>query len=928
MLRSRALALALVGLTALAGVAMTAPVAAADSTAATIIDLPDGQRAIPRGVWPIGHTDDGHTVFDAEQDPFSKSGGFTSHRIVSADKSVEDLDSSVESVVGDRLVASHNDTSVTSRLVTAPSWTTQTMPAGYTVMDYTADGIVVRSGSTGAHQLGLIAWGSNTVLGITGLPDGSSVYPYFHAVHGGSWSVLSAGFSGGGTGKLVVDTGARRAWPMQASAGDCPATGWSGLAVNEGVLAWYTQLADQTYVVCTTQLPASDDAQVAATTERPMTLLPPEVGYDYKLLPVGPDVLLSVADAKRTWGTEVGEPILAIAPDGTARELAHSGHGVIAGVTGHVLAVTGDQPGEASLRDVTVATDTSVEAMPIQPVGAWYTSIAVDGTTVVYSDDSAELGGVRRRTVDFDAGTAGPDTLLGSQVAGPVATGQGVAAWGTIGYQVWSTVMLADGTRISGSAYKPQWAEPGWVRFQGEVMRLPSGTRTSLADTAAFQDGVSYKPGGAVSGAAANAVVATDLVTGATSTITVPECTSVGDVQVAGSWLLVVCPVDATHLKSVVVDRTGTVATHVLGPSNSYYLGNGFALERGSGDSLLWASLSDAAVTWKTLGTATASGDEAPYSVAVSRGATPTAAWFSGRSAHVALLPVATSPLPSHPALAAPPAPTSLQVTIDPATGQATASWSWTAAAGAEQAQSFDVVAGDIQVDGLGASTRSTSIGAPPAGPRSVQVVVHGPTQTSTAQLDSVDFPGPPPVTPTMSSITPPVITGTPRVGSPLSASPGTWSPSDGSYAYQWFANGTAIAGATAATYTPTLAVLLKHLTVRVTATKANYNSTSALSASTAAVGLGQITNINLPLISGTKKAGRTLTASPGAWRPGSLTFRYTWLRDGRVITGAHDRTYKLTKASKGHQISVRVKAIRLGYATAVSTSHRTVKIR
>ena len=925
MLPSRALALALAGLMAVAGLVLIAP-AAADTPDATIIELPDGMRAIPRGVWPIGQTDDGHTVLVTEQDPFSSGGGFGSNRIVSADGTVEDLDSSVESVVGDRLVASHTDTSVRSRLVTALSWTTQTVPAGYTVMDYTADGIVVRSGSAGAHQLGLIAWGSDTVLAITGVPAGSSVYPYFHAVEDNSWSVLSAGFSGGGTGKLVVDTGARRAWPMQASAGDCPATGGSGMAVNEGVLAWYTQLADQSYVVCTTQLPAPDDAQVAATTERSMTMLPPELGHDYELLPVGSDVLLSVADAKRTWGTDVGEPVLAIAPDGTARELAHSGHGVVAGAEGHVLVVTGGQPGEASLRDMTVATGTSVEAMPIQPVGAWYSSIAVDGTTVVYSDDSAAFGGARRRTVDFGAGTAGPDTLLDSDVTGPVATGGAVAAWGKSGYQgIWSSVLNADNTRTSGNAYKPRWAEPGWVRFQGEVMRLPSGTRSSLADTAAFQDGVSYTPGG--NGAAANAVVATDLVTGATSTITVPECTSVGNVQVAGSWLLVVCPVDATHLKSVVVDRTGTVATHVLGPSNSYYLGNGFALARGAGDSLSWASLSDATVTWKTLGTATADGDDAPYSVAASRGATPTAAWFSGRSAHVALLPVATSPLPAHPdTFAAPPVPTSLQVTIDPASGEATVSWSWTAAAGAEQAQSFDVAAGDIHVDGLAASVRSTSLGVPPAGSRPVQVVVHGPTQSSTAQLSSVHFTGPP-VTPTISSIAPPAISGTPRIGSPLTASPGTWSPSDGSYAYQWLANGTPITGATAATYTPTLAVFFEHLTVRVTASKAGYKPASALSAPTAAVGLGPVININPPSISGIRRTGHTLTAIAGTWSPGNLSFRYTWLRDGRVITGAHDRTYKLTSASTGHRISVRVKATRPGYTAAVSTSHRTVRI-
>jgi hypothetical protein len=275
-----------------------------------------------------------------------------------------------------------------------------------------------------------------------------------------------------------------------------------------------------------------------------------------------------------------------------------------------------------------------------------------------------------------------------------------------------------------------------------------------------------------------------------------------------------------------------------------------------------------------------------------------------------------------------PPPPTSPHVAIDPTTGEATVSWSWTPDAGAEQAQSFDVVAGDIHLDALAASTRSTSIGVPPAGTRSVQVVVHGPTQTSSAQLDSVDFPGAPAPTSTMGSVSAPVITGTARVGSPLTASPGTWSPADGSYDYQWLANGTAITGATTATYMPTAPVVGTHLTVRVTASKTGHNSASVLSAPTAAVAPGQIANTVLPSIYGTKRVGRILTARPGTWSPGQLTYRYTWLRDGRAIAGAHDRAYKLTRVSRGHRISVRVKAIRTGYTTAVRTSPRTIRVR
>ena len=51
---------------------------------------------------------------------------------------------------------------------------------------------------------------------------------------------------------------------------------------------------------------------------------------------------------------------------------------------------------------------------------------------------------------------------------------------------------------------------------------------------------------------------------------------------------------------------------------------------------------------------------------------------------------------------------------------------------------------------------------------------------------------------------TAPTISGTPAVGSQLTANPGTWTPSGASFAYKWYANGLPIAGATQQTFTPT----------------------------------------------------------------------------------------------------------------------------
>ena len=66
----------------------------------------------------------------------------------------------------------------------------------------------------------------------------------------------------------------------------------------------------------------------------------------------------------------------------------------------------------------------------------------------------------------------------------------------------------------------------------------------------------------------------------------------------------------------------------------------------------------------------------------------------------------------------------------------------------------------------------------------------------------------------------PPVISGTPTVGSRLTASPGEWDVAGLRYSYQWQADGTAIRNATKPTYTVSSRDQGKALTVVVTATK------------------------------------------------------------------------------------------------------------
>lgn len=70
-----------------------------------------------------------------------------------------------------------------------------------------------------------------------------------------------------------------------------------------------------------------------------------------------------------------------------------------------------------------------------------------------------------------------------------------------------------------------------------------------------------------------------------------------------------------------------------------------------------------------------------------------------------------------------------------------------------------------------------------------------------------------------------PSITGTAQAGETLSCSTGTFSGTNNTYSYQWYANGTAIQGATASTYDLTTADVGKIFNCRVMAKNAGGNA-------------------------------------------------------------------------------------------------------
>ncbi len=213
-------------------------------------------------------------------------------------------------------------------------------------------------------------------------------------------------------------------------------------------------------------------------------------------------------------------------------------------------------------------------------------------------------------------------------------------------------------------------------------------------------------------------------------------------------------------------------------------------------------------------------------------------------------------------------------------------------------------LAGDLTLTAYGASLRSPVECTPNSG--------------TAAVTHSVDIVAPLPIT---SSVAP-TVSGTRKVGSKLTATPGTWSPADVAVAYQWLRNGAAISGARSATYTAVSADLGKTLSVRVNATKSGHSaSATTLSVGKIAAGTQQVTGT--AKVVGTPRVGKSLTVKPGKATGAKVSYR--WLSNGKAIKGATRSTLKLGKALSGKKVTVKVSYTRAGYTTVVQTTKALV---
>jgi surface antigen len=172
-----------------------------------------------------------------------------------------------------------------------------------------------------------------------------------------------------------------------------------------------------------------------------------------------------------------------------------------------------------------------------------------------------------------------------------------------------------------------------------------------------------------------------------------------------------------------------------------------------------------------------------------------------------------------------------------------------------------------------------------------------------------------------------PTLTGTAKVGKVLTARPGRWSVAGARYRYQWLAGGRVVAGATRPTLTLTRAQVALRLSVRVTASRVGYPTTTASSARTATVSPALLSHTARPTIDGRPQVSSTLTADPGTWSPAPVTLAYQWSADGVPLRGETGTTFTPGAAQVGRRLTVTVTGSRSGYVAVADTSLATAVV-
>lgn len=172
------------------------------------------------------------------------------------------------------------------------------------------------------------------------------------------------------------------------------------------------------------------------------------------------------------------------------------------------------------------------------------------------------------------------------------------------------------------------------------------------------------------------------------------------------------------------------------------------------------------------------------------------------------------------------------------------------------------------------------------------------------------------PVAPGILTVPQATISGTGRVGSVLTDTTASSTPNSVP-TRQWLRDGVPIAGATATTYRLTTADAGRLISLRVSFARPGYMAQERTATAVPVAAL----NTAKPVVSGTPRVGKRLSATVGRWSAPGHSFTYQWLRNGKAIPRATSARYRATKADRKKSLSVRVTARRSGFPLVLATS-------
>lgn len=165
----------------------------------------------------------------------------------------------------------------------------------------------------------------------------------------------------------------------------------------------------------------------------------------------------------------------------------------------------------------------------------------------------------------------------------------------------------------------------------------------------------------------------------------------------------------------------------------------------------------------------------------------------------------------------------------------------------------------------------------------------------------------------------PVTVSGTAKVGARLTGSAAGWVPSTASLNYQWYAGTTLLQSGYRTTLIVPASAAGRRVVLKVTGTRAGYESLARTSAATAVVARGTLSAGSVA-ITGTLRTGQVVRAYVGGWSPAPVSVAYRWKIGTAYVTGtAGTLSYlRLPARARGKRITLVVTIRKTGYNTVV----------